>query len=83
MISSVLNFMTFSEKCLIFSVKSDVFAAPQPRHGAAVAKAKVNMAKKRQFRQIATEFSTLIEHINRCNAQNEEIAALTLESSSK
>ena len=59
MISSVLNFMTFSEKCLIFSVKSDVFAAPQPRHGAAVAKAKVNMAKKRQFRQIATEFSTL------------------------
>ena len=59
MISSVLNYMTFSEKCLIFSVKSDVFAAPQPRHGAAVAKAKVNMAKKRQFRQIATEFSTL------------------------
>ena len=59
MISSVLNFMTFSEKFLIFSVKSDVFAAPQPRHGAAVAKAKVNMAKKRQFRQIATEFSTL------------------------
>ena len=59
MISSVLNFMTFSEKFLIFSVKSDVFAAPQPRHGAAVAQAKVNMAKKRQFRQIATEFSTL------------------------
>ena len=59
MISLVLNFVTFSEKFLIFSVKSDVFSAPQPRHGAAVAQAKVNMAKKRQFRQIATEFSTL------------------------
>ena len=74
MISSVLNFMTFSEKFLIFSVKSDVFAAPQPRHGAAVAKAKVNMAKKRQFRQIATEFSTLI-HATKPTMTNVQVNA--------